>query len=268
MTESSLILLTGAAGKIGSIIRPWLLQRYMRIRLSDASVINDLNAGETFELCDLVNEKDTDKIMTGVSVMIHLGGISCESSWAEILDSNIRGTINIFESARKHGVKRIVFASTNHVQGFYDRDDVIEADRTVRPDSRYGVSKAFGEALASMYAYKYGISTTCIRIGNVDWRPVDRRRLAIWIHPEDLFQLICIGIDHPSIRFEILFGMSDNARAWWTDRRAAALGYRPRHRSEDYAAEVLSAPHTPDAVADAYQGGPFCSEEYVPAAAP
>ncbi len=115
-----------------------------------------------------------------------------------------------------------------------------------------------------MYADKFGIKTTCLRIGNVEYQPIDRRRLSIWIHPEDLFQLICIGIDHPSICFEILYGMSDNARAWWTDPRAAALGYAARHRSEDHAARVLSGPHTPDPIADLYQGGPFCAEEFAP----
>ena len=257
-----LVLLTGAAGRIGTMIRPWLLQKYRNIRLSDAKVISDLNDGETFELCDLASETDVDRIMTGVSVLIHFGGISNESTWSEILDSNIRGSINVFEAARKCGVKRIVFASSNHVVGFYKRSDIIDIDRIPRPDSRYGVSKVFGEALAAMYSDKYGIRTTCLRIGNADWQPVDRRRLSIWIHPEDLFQLVCIGVDHPSVRFEVLFGMSDNARAWWADPRAAALGYRPRHRSEDYAPQVLAAPHAPDPVADEHQGGPFCAHEY------
>jgi uronate dehydrogenase len=259
----AVILLTGAAGKIGSIIRPWLLERYGRVKLSDGAMIHDLCPGESFELCQLGDEMTVDKIMEGVNTLVHFGGISFESSWPEIVESNIRGTINVFESARKHGVARIVYASSNHVMGFYERTELIGADRTPRPDSRYGVSKAFGESLAAMYADKFGIKTTCLRIGNVELQPIDRRRLSIWIHPEDLFQLICIGIDHPSIRFEILYGMSDNARAWWTDPRAKELGYVARHRSEDHAARVLSDPHTPDPVADLYQGGPFCAEEYV-----
>jgi uronate dehydrogenase len=261
---SGLILLTGAAGKIGSVIRPWLLQKYEQVKLSDVTIINDLHPGESFELCQLGDEIAVDRIMEGVSVLVHFGGISCESSWPDILESNIRGSINIFESARKHRVSRIVYASSNHVMGFYERTELIGADRTPRPDSRYGVSKAFGESLAAMYADKYGIKITCLRIGNVEHQPIDRRRLSIWIHPEDLFQLICIGIDHPSIRFEILYGMSENARAWWTDPRATALGYAPRHRSEDHAARVLLDPHTPDPIADEYQGGSFCAEEYIP----
>lgn len=121
----------------------------------------------------------------------------------------------------------------------------------------------FGEALASLYADKYGVSSMCIRIGNVAEQPNDARLLSIWISPRDTAQLVSIGIDHPEIRFEIVYGMSDNARAWWDNSNAYRLGYRPQDRSEDHAAAVL-ARHpelTGDPVADRYQGGRFCSAE-------
>ena len=141
--------------------------------------------------------------------------------------ANIIGCYNLFEAARQAGVKRVVFASSNHAVGFYPRKRKIGTDVTVRPDSRYGVSKAFGEALGALYSDKHGMVVTCLRIGNVGPRPLDVRRLSIWISPEDLVQLFRIGLEHPDIRFDIVYGASDNAASWWDNSRARQLGYRP-----------------------------------------
>jgi uronate dehydrogenase len=134
----------------------------------------------------------------------------------------------------------------------------------VRPDSRYGVSKAFGEALGALYAFKHGIKVTSIRIGNFGDEPVDRRRLSIWLKPEDLVQLVRIGLEHPDIRCETFFGASDNARGWWDNADAFRFGYRPTGRAEDFrdAALAADAKLPPDRIADWYEGGPFCSDEY------
>ena len=138
--------------------------------------------------------------------------ISVEGPWETILQSNIIGCYNLFEAARRKGVKRVVFASSNHAVGFYPRYHRIGIDVTVRPDSRYGVSKAFGEALGSLYADKHGLRVLCLRIGNVGDKPLDKRRLSIWISPEDLAQLVRIGLEHPDLRFEIFYGASNNER--------------------------------------------------------
>src|SRR6185312_10613989 len=134
----------------------------------------------------------------------------------------------------------------------------------VRPDSRYGVSKAFGEALGALYADKHGLRVLCIRIGNVDDRPVDRRRLAIWLHPEDLIQLVRIGLEHPALTYEVVYGASDNERSWWDNEAAFRLGYRPRWRAEDYRDAALAAERgrPPDPIGDLMQGGPFASAEF------
>src|SRR4029453_2968343 len=113
-----------------------------------------------------------------------LGGFSVEGFWETILQANIIGCYNLFEAARRHGVERVVFASSNHAIGFYPRRRRIGIDVAVRPDSRYGVSKAFGEALGALYAFKHGLRVTCIRIGNFGDVPVDRRRLPIWLPPQ------------------------------------------------------------------------------------
>jgi uronate dehydrogenase len=134
----------------------------------------------------------------------------------------------------------------------------------VRPDSRYGVSKAFGEALGAFYAYKHGLRVTCLRIGNVADAPVDRRRLAIWLRPEDLAQLVRIGLEHPDIRFEIFYGASDNERAWWDNGNAFRFGYKPQFRAEEFREGALTAQTAlpADPIGDWYQGGTFCSAEY------
>jgi uronate dehydrogenase len=135
---------------------------------------------------------------------------------------------------------------------------------TVRPDSRYGVSKAFGEAIGALYADKHGLRVTCIRIGNVNDKPLDRRRLSIWIKPEDLVKLVRIGLEHPDIRFEIFYGASNNEAAWWDNSNARRFGYLPEGRSEEFRAQAMAeqAKLPPDAISDRFQGGPFCSDEY------
>ncbi len=256
------ILLTGAAGDAAGMIRPYLRAEY-DLRLSDKKPVTDLAGGETFTAADLVDDAAVGRIVEGMDGVIHLGGFSVEGPWETILQANIIGAYNLFEAARAHGVRRVVFASSNHAMGFYRRDHTIGVDVPVRPDSRYGVSKAFGEALGSLYADKYGLQVMSIRIGNVAPKPADVRRLAIWVSPRDLVQLMMIGLERNGIRHEIVYGMSDNRRAWWDNANALRLGYRPQDRSEDYAEEVLAAhaATTGDALVDEHQGGTFVRAE-------
>jgi uronate dehydrogenase len=196
---------------------------------------------------------------------VHLGGISSEADWDSILAANIVGCYNVFEAARRNGVKRVLFATSNHAVGFYRRNQTIDHRVYPRPDSRYGLSKVFGEQLGSLYADKYGLEVFCMRIGNVNPRPVDKRRLAIWISPRDMAQLVRIGVEHPDIRFEIVYGVSDNERSWYDNSNAYRLGYRPQDRSEPYAADIL-ARHVdhPDPRVETYQGGAFVVAESRP----
>src|SRR5581483_6741 len=258
------VLVTGASGGIGTRLRTLLKGVYPELRLSDMKKPGDLNPDEKFVQADLSNMAEVEKAVTGVDGIVHLGGFSVEGPWETILDSNIIGCYNLFEAAHREGVKRIVFASSNHAVGFYPRQRKIGVDEPVRPDSRYGLSKAFGEAIGALYAYKHGLRVTCIRIGNFADAPVDLRRLAIWISPEDLVQLIRIGLEHPDLHYEIFFGASHNARSWWDNEAAFRYGYRPGGSGEDFAAQALAAQKdiAPDPIADWYQGGPFCSDEY------
>ena len=258
------ILITGAAGDVGARLRRLLKGVYPRIRISDIRKPSDIGSDEEFIAADLADYGQVEKITSGIEGIVHLGGFSVEGPWETIHRSNIVGCYNLFEAAYRSGVKRVVFASSNHAVGFYPRERKIGVDVTVRPDSRYGVSKAFGEALGALYADKHGLRVTCIRIGNVNDEPLDKRRLSIWLKPEDLVQLVRIGIEHPDLRFEIFYGASDNKAAWWDNGNAERFGYRPQGRAEDFRAFAMTeqAKLSADPIAERYQGGPFCSDEY------
>ena len=258
------VLVTGASGGIGTRLRQLLKGVYPAIRWSDLKAPADLAADETFVKADLAVMSEVERAVDGVQGIVHLGGFSVEGTWDTILNANIIGCYNLFEAARRSGTERVVFASSNHTVGFYPRQRRIGTDAPVRPDSRYGASKAFGEALAALYAFKHGMRVTCLRIGNVSDTPADKRRLSVWLKPEDLVQLIRIGLEHPDIRHEIFYGVSDNARGRWDNSAAFRYGYRPEGRAEDHTAEALAADAKlpSDCIAEWYQGGPYCSDEF------
>jgi uronate dehydrogenase len=258
------VLVTGAAGQVGARLRKLLKGAYPRIRWSDMRKPADVASDEEFVVAELGDYAQVEKIVAGVDGIVHLGGYSIEGDWPTILNANVVGCYNLFEAAYRANVKRVVFASSNHAVGFYPREKKIGVDVTLRPDSRYGVSKAFGEAIGAFYADKHGLRVTCLRIGNVGDAPVDQRRMSIWLKPEDLVQLIRIGLEHPGIRFEVFYGASDNEAAWWDNSNARRFGYKPLGRAEDYRVQAMAAQAAlpPDPVGDRYQGGPFCSDEY------
>ncbi len=258
------ILLTGAKGGVGTMLRPLLRRHYPTVVLSDREPIADLAENERFIAADLTDPASVAAACAGIDGIIHLGGFSVEGPWEAIHSANIVGLWNLYEAARAAGVRRVVFASSNHAVGFYRRRDRIGVDEPVRPDSRYGVSKAFGEAVGAYFADKFGLRVMSIRIGNVDVEPIDKRRLAIWIHPGDLFQLCRIGLEHPDLHHVIVYGESLNERSWWDNRTAYRLGYAPEHRAEDHAEAALRAQAElpADPIGDLFQGGAFCSMAY------
>ncbi|HET6621005.1 MAG TPA: NAD(P)-dependent oxidoreductase [Dongiaceae bacterium] len=257
------VLLTGAGGGIGGRLRRLLPPAY-DLRLSDLRAPQDLRPEEEFVAADLADIVQVERAADGMDGIIHFGAQSVEADWDTILKSNIHGTYNLFEAARRKGVKRVVFASTNHVVGFYPRDQRVGTDVTLLPDTRYGVSKACGEALGALYAYKYELDVLCLRIGNVSDGPTDLRLASIWLKPEDLVQLIRIGLDHPDLRYEIFYGASANTRGWWDNSDAYRYGYKPTGDSETMLRQAREgqARRAPDPVGDYYQGGPFASAEF------
>ncbi|HMD64271.1 MAG TPA: NAD(P)-dependent oxidoreductase [Stellaceae bacterium] len=258
------VLITGAGGGIGRSLRASLQGVYPILRVSDRVPLGAARPGEEVDRTELSDMAAVEQMVAGVDGIIHLGGISGENEWEVILQSNIIGTYNLFEAARRAQVKRIIVATSNHAVGFYPREVRIDHRVVPRPDSRYGVSKAFAEALASLYADKHGIGFLCTRIGNFGPNPIDKRRLSIWVSARDYAQLVRIGLEHPDIRYEIVYGVSNNRRSWYDNSNAERLGYRPLDDSESYAATVLAAEtgQAADPIAERYQGGTFCAAEY------
>lgn len=258
------IALTGAAGQVARMIRPLLASRYTLVLSDRTDAPFDLAPGERWHKADLSDRGALGALLDGVDGLVHLGGQSVEADWDTVRGANIEGLFNVFDACREKAVERVIFASSNHAVGFYPRVRRIGIDAPVRPDSYYGLSKAFGEAMGSLFADKHGLRVMSIRIGNVAERPADHRRLSIWLHPEDLVQLIEIGLEHPEIHHAIVYGASHNERAWWDNGTAFALGYRPRHSAEDHAghafAEQAKLPQDP--VGDRFQGGTFCAADF------
>jgi uronate dehydrogenase len=258
------VLLTGAAGGIGTRLRQMLPARYPHLRLSDLKAPADLKPDEEFVAADLSDLAQVERICAGVEGIVHLGGQSTEAPWETMLNANIIGGYNLFEAAKRQGVKRVVFASSNHVVGFYPRSRRIGTEVTPLPDTRYGVSKAFGESLGAFYAYKFGLRVLCLRIGNFGDAPGNQRLMSIWLKPDDLVQLIGIGLEHPDLRYEVFYGVSGNDRGWWDNEAAFRYGYKPSGNSETMRDQALAAEkdRKPDPVGDYLQGGWFASLEY------
>ena len=253
------LLLTGAAGGLGKALRERLKANCTVLRLSDRESFGAASAGEEVVLADLADAAAVDSMVQGVDAIIHLGGVSVEGPFTPILQANILGVFNLYEAARKHGVKRVVFASSNHVTGFYRQNETITADHAPRPDGLYGVSKAFGEDLSRMYFDRYGIETACVRIGSSFPEPRDRRMLATWLSFDDLHRLITACLTTPILGHSIVFGMSDNAVTWWDNSRARHVGYRPQDSADVFRDAVYAKTASPDLndPVALYQGGGF-----------
>ena len=253
------LLITGAAGALGKLLRKELAGYAPVIRLSDIADLGSAGAGEETMPLDLADAEAVHKLVDGCDYIVHLGGVSVEDTFEKILQSNIRGTYNVFEAARKTGKPRILFASSNHAIGFHTRETRLDATSAQRPDSIYGVSKCFGEAMASYYFDKFGIESVCVRIGSCFPEPKDRRMLATWLSGADLVRLVKCIAEAPRVGHTIVYGASANREQWWDNRHAAFLGWIPQDSSEQFRARIEAAMPRPahDDPAVVYQGGGF-----------
>jgi uronate dehydrogenase len=253
------LLLTGAAGGLGKVLREPLKANCNVLRLSDHIDFGQAGSNEEIMQADLSDADAVDAMVQGVDAIIHLGGVSVEGPVGPIFRANILGLYHLYESARKHGVKRIIFASSNHVTGFYKQSETITADHAPRPDGMYGVSKAFGEDLSRMYFDRYGIETACIRIGSSFPEPRDRRMLASWLSYSDLHGLITACLNAPVIGHSIVFGVSNNSVTWYDNCRAKHIGFQPQDKSDIFRDAIYANTPAPD-INDPvviYQGGAF-----------
>lgn len=259
------ILITGANGIVGRGLRKELGSRLGPLRLFDLTAISDLAPGEEAIVGDIGDLEALTRAMQGVSGVIHLAGCTTDADIEAQIDGNVRGAYNVYEAARRAGVERVVFASSHHVVGYYPRRRRIDNEVLLRPDSRYALTKAFGEQAGALFADKYGLRVMCIRIGYVDYKPIDKRRLSIWVSFRDLAQLVSIGLTHAGLRYAVVYGVSNNDRGFFDNEAAIRLGYQPADNSEQYAAEVLASvpPEDPALVGTHVIGGHFSNNEFV-----
>ncbi|HXX83935.1 MAG TPA: NAD(P)-dependent oxidoreductase [Casimicrobiaceae bacterium] len=272
------IVVTGAAGDAASQLRPHLLVRGYRLHCIDIGPTTT-SRGETAVVADVTDRAAMTREFAGMDAVVHLAACTTDADWPDQVKLSVEGTIEVFEAARACGIERVVYASTNHVVGLYPRPPHGPARgsrEVLLPDSRYGVAKAFGESVSALFAYKYAMRVLVIRIGNVNSHPVDRRRLGIWLSPRDFAQLVALGIEHPSVRFEIVYGISDRTGRHYDNATAYALGFRPQDGvvEPEIEAKVLREDPPPAAgsaaaasVTELSLGGSFAAEEFVGSAA-
>jgi uronate dehydrogenase len=256
------LLLTGAAGNLGQELRPRLKAYCETLRLSHRKPFGEAGAGEEIVLAELSDKAQVFALLKDVDAVVHMGGVSTEQTWEAILAGNIVGMVNLYEAARHHGTRRIVFASSNHATGFYRQDDVITPRHAPRPDGFYGLSKAFGENLAQMYWDKHGIETVSLRIGSSFAEPKDRRMLATWMSFDDTERLVVAALTAPVVGHSVIYGMSANPTTFWDNTPSSHIGYRPQDSSEKYRAAAEARQPTIDATQPAarYQGGAFVTQ--------
>lgn len=268
------LLITGAAGQVGSALRP-LLREHYDLRLFDRREPADpsgLAANEQVVTGDLCDAACVARAVEGVDAILHL---ACAHGPAirfdDTVQPNYHATLYLLEAAQRHGVKRFVFASSHHVLGQY-RGDAAERfdDLPPAPDSYYGLSKVFGEAACAAYALRGGPAAFVIRIGNADARVADARRLRMWVSTRDLAQLVRIGLEHPGVRNEVVYGVSESPHPMFANTRARALGYRPQDNAQDFMAPDFldhGAMH-PDASGRDHVGGVYAASALVPTLPP
>lgn len=254
------ILLTGAAGRLGSLLRQAFAGQFQLLRLSDVAPLGEAGEGEEVIACDLTDAAAVQSLCEEMDAIIHLGGIPYETGWPELLQSNIVGTINLYEGARRAGVDRVIFASSNHATGMHPNDRILSGESPPRPDSRYGLTKAIGEDVAALYAYKHGIRSLSLRIGSCLPKPDNKRALSTWLSHGDFVRLVQVGLNADYIH-EIVYGVSRNTRSWWDNSAAYRLGYKPQDDAEVYAAEVGTIELGTE-LARNYQGGNFVPDEF------
>ena len=253
------LLLTGAGGGLGSILRERIKPWADVVRLNDVRDLGPARAGEEIVCCDLADRAAVMAMMEGVDAVLHFGGISVEDKFEPIMQANILGLHHLYEAVHKCGVKRVIYASSSHVVGYYPTTQLVDADMPLRPDGFYGLSKCFGEALSRYYYDRFGTETVCIRIGSSFPEPRNPRMMVTFLAYDDLVELLRCALFTPRVGHTITFGTSDNPTRWWDNRKAAHLGYAPQASSSEFADRFPDTAERPaaDDLASIYQGGPF-----------
>ena len=253
------LLLTGAAGNLGRQLRGALAQWADVVRLSDIAPMGEAAAHEEHVVLDLADRAAVDALLEGVDAVVHLGGISTDARFDDLLEANIRGVYNLYAAAQKHGVKRVLFASSNHAIGFHPTTSVLDADSPLRPDSLYGVTKCFGESLSRYYFDRFGLETVCMRIGSSFEAPKNPRMLVTYLSYRDFIELVRCSLFTNRVGHAIVYGVSNNRVLWWDNSKAGVLGYRPQDSSAEFDGlfPVQAPTEEFDDPAQQFQGGMY-----------
>ncbi len=255
MTDRRL-LFTGAAGRLGRWLRPRLATRFGALRSTDVAAFEPARADDEVVVADLAEREAVEAMVAGCDTVVHFGGIG-ENSFERLMQTNIRGTYNVFDAARRHGVERIVYASSAHATGFHPVPQRIDTDAAHRPDTLYGVTKCVGENLARYHVDKFGMDIACLRIGWAIPEPFDDYGRQIWLSYPDLLRLVEACITAPRFGFAVLYGASDLKRGWWDNSKVAPIGYVPGDRAKAQAHRAQASPRYGGTVEQRWHGGPF-----------
>ncbi|MGH2866572.1 MAG: NAD-dependent epimerase/dehydratase family protein [Solirubrobacteraceae bacterium] len=241
MTDLDRVLITGAAGRVGGALRAGLRGRFRTLRLLDRTFAEPADDGEELYEGDLRDPLLMDRAVAGCDAIVHLAAIPDElASFSDIMQVNIGCTHAVLEAARVRSVRRLVIASTSRVTGMYPRDARLDTSAPVRPDTLYAVSKVACEALARLYAERFGLEIACLRIGSYEPQPTNTRHLSTWVSPRDLAAYVHRCLVVPGLSYTVLYAVSDNRRTWWDDGEARRLGIERRDDAERFAAEVAA----------------------------
>ncbi len=257
------LVLTGAAGRLGSFLRAPLSKMCERLVTTDIlDGPDELLPNETFVKADLSDLDAMVDLLEGAEMVVHFGAIGDEAPFDDILKSNIVGAYNIWEAAYRNKLRRVVYASSIHAVGMHKKTDFIGIDAPHKPDTFYGLAKCFAEDLASMYWDKRGIESVCMRILSCA-QVSNPRAVGTWLSYDDLILLVQRSIDTPVTGFSVVYGVSNNDRAPVDNSKAHHLGYQPRDNAEQFAETIFAeaGPLDPQDAANTHHGGPFASVE-------
>lgn len=240
------LLITGAAGDLGTIAREGLVHMADTLRLSDVADMGPAASHEEIVPCDLGDPDAVMALVEGCDGVVHFGGASREMAFEPILNANICGLYNLYEAVRAHRAGRVFYASSNHAIGFHPIDRVLDGTEPFDCDGLYGASKVFGEQIASLYWHKFGIETARVRIGSAFPEPYDRRHLSTWLSFRDLIALIECVFRAPWLGCPVIYGASANPASYWDNSRVAYLGWQPQDSAEVWREKLEAADPEPD----------------------
>lgn len=254
------VLLTGASGNIGKEIAQHLAACGWTLRLTDRCPFSEaLPPRATFHEADLADASALTRLADGCEAIVHFGAFVGYGSFDDVLDPSIRGTVNVYDAARRFNT-RVVYASSNHVVGFHETGNTLDADCDLRPDSFYALAKAYGELLARLYWDKHGVPSAVLRIGSCFPQPRSARELATWLSPDDCGRLVHKALAAPELQYCVVWGASNNSRTYWRGDDRACIGWEPEDSADVH--EKRLGPATPDDPVTRFQGGRFCTYDF------